>query len=165
MNGNHAASEHSFEGVSIMGGNKASSEHYFSTQAITREAAMALIAASREASREIGIEVAIAIVDPAGNLKAFERTDDSSFLASDIAIDKAWTAVTFGLGTHQWVDVLADRNAAQLAHRPRLVAAGGGYPIKVGGKLIGGLGISGGNYAQDQKACEVALAQLGFDVA
>jgi len=141
------------------------SNNYFTTEAITREAAVALIAASREACRDIGIEVAIAIVDPAGNLKAFERTDGGSFLASDIAIDKAWTAVTFGLGTHQWVDVLADRNAAQLAHRPRLVAAGGGYPIKVEGKLIGGLGISGGNYAQDREACEVALAKLGFEVA
>ncbi len=124
-----------------------------------------MIAASREACREIGIEVAIAIVDPAGNLKAFERTDGGSFLASDIAIDKAWTAVTFGLGTHQWVDVLSDKNAAQLAHRPRLVAAGGGYPIKEDGKLIGGLGISGGNYAQDRQACEAALSKLGFDVA
>jgi uncharacterized protein GlcG (DUF336 family) len=141
------------------------SNSYFTTEAIAREAAVALIAASREACRDIGIEVAIAIVDPAGNLKAFERTDGGSFLASDIAIDKAWTAVTFGLGTHQWVDVLADRNAAQLAHRPRLVAAGGGYPIKVEGKLIGGLGISGGNYAQDREACEVALAKLGFEVA
>ena len=143
---------------------KASSGCFFSTQAITREAAIALIAASREACREIGIEVAIAIVDPAGNLKAFERTDGGSFLASDIAIDKAWTAVTFGLGTHQWVDVLSDKNAAQLAHRPRLVAAGGGYPIKEDGKLIGGLGISGGNYAQDRQACEAALSKLGFDV-
>jgi uncharacterized protein GlcG (DUF336 family) len=142
-----------------------SNERFFSSYSITREAADALIEASRQACRDIGIEVAIAIVDPAGNLKAFERTDGGSFLASDIAIDKAWTAVTFGLATHQWVDVLADKNAAQLAHRPRLVAAGGGYPIKAGGKLIGGLGISGGNYAQDKEACEIALAALGFELA
>ncbi|HEY8026289.1 MAG TPA: heme-binding protein [Burkholderiaceae bacterium] len=141
-----------------------SDEQFFSTHAITREAAAALIEASRQACRDIGIEVAIAVVDPSGNLKAFERTDGGSFLASEIAVDKAWTAVTFGLATHQWVDVLADRNAAQLAHRPRLVAAGGGYPIKVGGKLIGGLGISGGNWAQDKEACETALAGLGFEL-
>jgi uncharacterized protein GlcG (DUF336 family) len=136
----------------------------FATSSITRHAAMALIDASLEACKEINIEVAIAVTDIAGNLKAFERTDGGSFLASDIAIDKAWTAVSFGLSTHGWVSLLADPNAAQLAHRPRIVAAGGGYPIKMDGKLIGGLGISGGNYAQDRKACEVALGKLGFDL-
>ena len=136
----------------------------FATSSITREAAVALIDASLEACKEISIEVAIAVTDIAGNLKAFERTDGGSFLASDIAIDKAWTAVSFGLSTHGWVSLLADPNAAQLAHRPRIVAAGGGYPIKLRGQLIGGLGISGGNYAQDREACEVALRKLGFDV-
>jgi uncharacterized protein GlcG (DUF336 family) len=136
----------------------------FATSSITRHAAMALIDASLEACKEINIEVAVAVTDIAGNLKAFERTDGGSFLASDIAIDKAWTAVSFGLSTHGWVSLLADPNAAQLAHRPRIVAAGGGYPIKMDGKLIGGLGISGGNYAQDQKACEIALGKLGFDL-
>jgi uncharacterized protein GlcG (DUF336 family) len=136
----------------------------FATSSITREAAMALIDASLEACKAINIEVAVAVTDIAGHLKAFERTDGGSFLAADIAIDKAWTAVSFGLSTHGWVSLLADPNAAQLAHRPRIVAAGGGYPIKQGGKLIGGLGISGGNYAQDREACEVALRKLGFDV-
>ncbi len=137
----------------------------FNSASITREAAAAVIEAARAACRDIGIEVAIAVSDPAGNLKAFERTDGASFLASDIAIDKAWTAVTFGISTQAWVGVLSDKNAAQLAHRPRLVAAGGGYPIIEHGQVIGGVGISGGNYAQDHAACEAALGALGFALA
>ena len=40
----------------------------------------------------------------------------------------------------------------------------GGYPILEDGKLIGGIGISGGNYQQDQDACVAALKQIGFEL-
>ena len=135
----------------------------FTTSSINLETATALTNAVRKACEQIGIDVAIAVTDTAGHLKAFQRTDKGSFLAVDVAIDKAWTA-SFGVTTHGWVKLLADPNMAQMAHRPRLVAAGGGYPIKLGSTLIGGIGISGGNYTQDQQACEIALRHLGFDV-
>jgi hypothetical protein len=55
-----------------------------------------------------------------------------------------WTASSFGYATHVWNDyVTADPKVAPLAHRPRMVAVGGGYPILEDGKLIGGIGISG----------------------
>jgi uncharacterized protein GlcG (DUF336 family) len=135
---------------------------FFTTSAITREAAAALIDAARDAARQIGFEPAIAIADPSGHLRAFERTDNSSFLAGDIAIDKAWTAVTFGIDTNVWIDVLKDPGATHLQHRPRLTPVGGGFPVSIDGKLIGGLGISGGNHAQDREACIVALKTLGY---
>ena len=139
--------------------------HSFPTASITRAAAVALIHAARAAAEEIGIEVAIAVTDAAGNMKAFERTDGAPFLTVEVAADKAWTAASFGLATHVWNSILtADSQAAQLAHRPRLVAVGGGYPVREGGKLIGALGISGGNYLQDQQAAEAALRSLGFEV-
>nr|WP_259467390.1 heme-binding protein [Sphingomonas sp. PP-F2F-G114-C0414] len=53
---------------------------------------------------------------------------------------------------------------APLAYRPRMVAVGGGYPILVDSKLIGGIGISGGTYQQDQDACVAALEKIGFQL-
>ena len=50
------------------------------------------------------------------------------------------------------------------AYRPRMGAVGGGYPILEDGKLIGGIGISGGNYQQDQDACVEALMKIGFQL-
>ncbi|WP_432011291.1 heme-binding protein [Streptomyces cucumeris] len=44
------------------------------------------------------------------------------------------------------------------------MAVGGGYPIIDNGKCVGGIGISGGSYEQDQHAAEEALAALGFEV-
>ena len=131
---------------------------------INREAAYALIEAARKAAQEIGIETTIAIVDLGGHLKAFERSDQAAFLTADVAIDKAWTAASFGLPTHTWARIIEDSDVAQLAHRPHLVAVGGGYPIVVNGQVVGGLGISGGNALQDQRACEEALRRVGFEV-
>lgn len=136
----------------------------YTQSSITNAAANALIQAARAACDDIGIEVTIAITDNAGHLKAFERSDKAPFLTAEVAIDKAWTAASFGLATHVWNSIIGNSEVAQLAHRPRLVAVGGGYPIRIGGQVVGGLGISGGNALQDQQACEIALKTIGFDL-
>ena len=133
------------------------------TASITHAAASELIAAARVAAAAIGIKVSIAVTDAAGNLTAFERADGVPFLTVDVAVNKAWTAASFGLGTHVWNSLItSDPKVAQLAHTPRLVAVGGGVPIKLGGQLIGAIGISGGDYLQDQQAAETALTQLDY---
>jgi len=135
------------------------------TASINRATAVALIDAAIAAARAIGIPAAVAIVDATGYLRAFERTDDALFLTVDVAIDKAWSSASFGFPTHVWNDyVTNDPKVAPLAYRPRMVAVGGGYPILEDGKLIGGIGISGGTYQQDQDACVEALLKIGFDL-
>lgn len=134
-------------------------------RSICRDAALELIVAARTASTRIGIEVTIAVTDVAGNLKAFERSDAAPFLTVEVAIDKAWTAASFGLATHAWNTILADDKVSQLAHRPRMVSVGGGCPIVEAGKVVGAIGISGGNALQDQQVAEEALQELGFEVA
>jgi len=137
----------------------------FASSSITREAARQLIDAARSACADLGIQVTIAVTDAGGQLKALDRADSAPFLTIDIAVDKAWTAASFGLGTHVWTGIVAKPIAAQLAHRPRLVAVGGGCPIVHQGRVVGGIGISGGDALQDQQAAETALKALGFEVA
>lgn len=133
------------------------SELSFTNRSITREAAARLITETIAASARVGFEPVVAIVGASGNLKAFERSDRSSFLAVNIAIDKAYTAASFGLSTTQWVDLVDDRGAANLKLVPRVTAIAGGFPIIDDGAVIGALGISGGSWAQDQEAGEEAL--------
>lgn len=132
---------------------------------ITRVAAAALIEASLVEAAKIGLDVAVAVTDGAGYLVAVERTDGARFLSAEVATDKAWTAASFGIPTHVWnAYITGDSKVALLAHRPRLAAVGGGYPIKDLGKLIGGIGVSGGTYQQDQDIAETALRALGFEL-
>lgn len=130
---------------------------------ISRSAASALIEAVRAAAEEIGFAAAVAVTDADGHLKAFERADDAPFLAAEVAVDKAWTAVSYRIATHVWNSYVANPQVAPLTHHPRLMAVGGGYPVIEDGMVIGGIGISGGSYEQDQQAAEAALSSLGFD--
>ena len=125
-------------------------------------AAPALQAATAavQAASDLGVSVNVALVDAAGVLAAFVRMPGAPLHSIDIAIDKAYTAASFGLSTAQWVDLLEDRGASNLRHVPRVMAAAGGFPIMEDGAIIGGIGISGGSWAQDQEAGEEALSNF-----
>ncbi len=137
----------------------------FATASITRDAAAALVAAARATAGDRGIEVAVAVTDAGGCLTSFERMDGAPFLTGEVAINKAWTAASYGVATHDWNGYIADSKVAPLANIPRLMPVGGGNPVRDGGKLVGGVGVSGGNAQQDQDIAEAALKSLGFDVA
>lgn len=132
------------------------------TATISLEAAQELLAEARRACAERGFAATIAITDAGGHLRAFERADTAAFLTVDVAIDKAWTAVSFGLSTQQWNQYMAEPAVAPLAHHPRVTPVGGGMPIFHEGQLVGGLGISGGTSVQDHEAAEEALRRVGF---
>lgn len=132
------------------------------TTTLSLEMAHELLMHARQACALRGFAATIAITDAGGHLRAFERADSAPFLTADVAIDKAWTAASFGVSTHQWNQYMSEPTVAPLAEHPRLMAVGGGVPIVLDGTLGGGIGISGGTSAQDHEAAEEALRQLGL---
>ncbi len=132
---------------------------------ITRDSALALAIAARDAATRIDLNLAIAVTDEGGHLIAFERADATPFLAAEVAINKAWTATSFGLDTMIWNQVVAQPATAPLANHPRVMPVGGGVPIVVGGRVVGGIGISGGTAQQDHDVAATALKAAGFEVA
>lgn len=135
----------------------------FDKKSITLEAAQKIVDATAKKASEIGVPMAIAVSDPEGTLKALARMDGAALLAVRIAQQKAWTAISFGMATHQWHDFIKDDPPLLhgIVHQEDLIVFGGGYPIKEGDKIIGGIGVSGGHYSQDQVCAEAGLAALG----
>lgn len=129
-------------------------------QSITSEAAKKVIEASEAKAAEIGVPMVTVIVDGDGNLKALSRMDGAALLSVDIAQNKAYTAIAFGMATHEWYEFIKNDPPLLhgIVHTPRLVIFGGGYPIKKGDAIVGGIGVSGGHYSQDQECAEAALA-------
>lgn len=127
---------------------------------ITVELANKIIQAAAKKSTEIGVPMVIAVVDESGILKAFQRMDGAALLSVDIAQNKAYTAVSFGMSTDAWYDFIKNDPPLNtgIVHTPRLVVFGGGYPIIVDGKVIGGVGCSGGHYTQDMECAKAGLA-------
>ncbi len=135
----------------------------FDKKSITLEAAQSMVVAAAQKAQEIGVPMAIAVVDPDGILKAFSRMDGAALLAVRIAQQKAWTAVSFNTPTHGlWEFIKNDPPLLHsLPHQEDLILFGGGYPIRAGGHVIGGIGVSGGHYHQDQQCAEAGLAAAG----
>lgn len=125
-------------------------------------AAMATVATAQAQ----GLRVNVAVVDRSGVLAAFLRMPGAPLHSVEIAIDKAYTAASFGLATGRWSEALAQHSEAVregITKRPRFVAFGGGLPIVADGELIGGIGVSGGTEHQDEDCARAGLKSIGID--
>jgi len=128
--------------------------------------AQRLIDAARAKSDELKKAMCIAIVNEAGQLKAFHAMDGAPHLSIQIAQDKAYTASSFGIPTHVWWDFIKNDPPLLhgIVHTPRLVVFGGGYPVMEEGQMIGAIGISGGHYSDDMEVARAALDAIGAPV-
>ena len=131
-------------------------------RAITADAAAAATQAAVACAQTLGIRINVAVTDAAGALAAFLRMPGAFLHSIDIAIDKAYTAASFGFPTSQWMKVIGDDEALRigLPLRPRLVVFGGGLPIIEGGQRIGAIGVSGGSAEQDESCAQAGIAAL-----
>lgn len=126
--------------------------------AITAAQAKAAAAAAVAVMNENDWAMAVAVVDPSGNLVYFEKIDATQHASVTIAIEKARSAAAFKRPTKIFADALM--NNAGLATLPGVIGSEGGVPIVVDGRIIGALGCSGGTGQQDGVACNAGAAAL-----
>jgi uncharacterized protein GlcG (DUF336 family) len=94
--------------------------------------------------------MAVAVVDAAGDLVYFERIDATQIGSVTVAIDKARSAARFKRPTKAFQDMLAaGGDGLRVLRIKGAVPVEGGVPIVVDGKVVGGIGVSGGTSAQD----------------
>jgi glc operon protein GlcG len=99
----------------------------------------------------------IAIVGPAGELVYFVKMDGTQHAAADIAFQKAHAAAIFRRPTKVFFDQM-ETGHPYIATLRGVVASDGGLPLIEGGKIIGGIGVSGGTGPQDG-----VIAKAGAD--
>jgi uncharacterized protein GlcG (DUF336 family) len=130
------------------------------------DAALTVARAALVKAQELGIRVAVAVMDRGGNLLAFARDPNAPFHSNTIAQDKATTSAGFGLPTKQWWPVLEGMNSpgllAGIAAVPRMVVFGGGVPVYVNGECIAGVGVSGGSEEEDEICAHAGIAAAGL---
>jgi uncharacterized protein GlcG (DUF336 family) len=129
---------------------------------LSLSAAQRIVEAAIATARSENVTASIAVCDPAGEAIVTVRMDGAARLTAQIALNKAYTVASFnGMPTDKWWSVLADDPA--LVHgftqTPRLVVFAGGVPVRVGGEVVGAVGVSGGSSEQDR-----VIAQAGADV-
>jgi uncharacterized protein GlcG (DUF336 family) len=130
-------------------------------QDIGAEQAKKIAAGAVAESKKNGWRMAIAIVDNHGMLVYYERMDDTQTASVQIALDKAKTAATFRRPSKAFEDGIAKGRVALLG-LSGATPIEGGVPIMAGGKVIGGIGVSGANSDQDAAAAMAGLKAAGL---
>lgn len=121
------------------------------------EAAQALIDRAVEAGRARGFRLAIAVVEPSGELVAFGRMDDAQYGSINVAQAKARSSARFRAASASAEERLAGGRMALLAI-DGIVPVAGGVPIVVDGRVVGAIGVSGASSAQDDEVARAAIA-------
>ena len=121
---------------------------------ITIEEARAIVAAGLANAGEQGVGMALAVVDYAGQLVAFERADDAPWIVSEIAWRKARTSAAFGKPSSDREEGWRERPffATSVIALGDYVVGRGAVPLFRGDELIGAVGASGGLPTQDEIA-------------
>ena len=132
---------------------------------LTLDLAENSLRAGREHAATLGVAVCLVVCDAAGHLKAFARMDRAWLGAIDVALRKAKTSVLFEAETQLIWEV--SRPEAQ-AHglessNGGLITFAGGIPLRTAaGEILGAIGVSGGQVAQDYAIAKVAMKALGL---
>lgn len=122
-----------------------------------QQAKFALVAAEAEAKKN-GWAMVIAIVEPSGALVLLEKMDGAQYGSLDVAERKAKTAAQFRRPTSEFQEAVKSGNLNSIF--TGALAIEGGELLVSDGKIIGAIGVSGGNAQQDGQVARVAAALL-----
>jgi len=131
---------------------------YYGTP-VNLETAKKIAAGAMAEARKNNWKMAVAVVDNSGMLVYYEMVDDTQTASAGIAIDKGRTAAMWRRPSKDFEQGVADGRVALLG-LSGVTPIEGGLPIVVGGKVIGGVGVSGGASAQDAQCGRAGLDTL-----
>lgn len=127
-----------------------------SVQTATKAAAAALAE-----TRKIGWDMAVAIVDPSGNLFYYEKMDNTQLGSAKVSVAKARSAALFKRPTKAFQDALSGRGLGLRAlGLEGAVPVEGGLPLMLDGAIVGGIGRSGDTSEQDAQCAKAGADAL-----
>lgn len=126
------------------------------------ERARRLVDSATAAAREMGVAVTVAVVDAGGHVVMKARMDGASLGSVRMSEDKAYTAAALNRATGALTPLVQPGQplfGLAGAQEGRIVVLGGGFPVRLDGRLVGGIGVSGAAVEQDVQIAESALRE------
>jgi glc operon protein GlcG len=127
---------------------------------LTLEGATALADAAETEARRRDWTVAIAVVNPQAGLIHFRCMDGTQPGSQQVAIEKARTAANFKRPTKALEDALTAGRTGLLS-MPGIITLEGGVPVVIENQIVGAIGISGMQSAQDGVIAAAAVEAFG----
>ena len=125
-------------------------------EAITLRTAKQLIEIMEEEATRRGMAAVLAVCSPQGNPVAVHVMDGAYLVSYEAAVKKAYTSAAVRMSTLELSHLAQPGQTFYgVEHTdPRIVILGGGIPLMYKGKIIGGLGVSGGTSQEDHSLAE-----------
>jgi glc operon protein GlcG len=118
--------------------------------------AQTVLRAARQNAQQRNAPSAIAVVDRAGDLLAFQRMDGVRPASADLAIEKARTAARLQRPTAEIEESINHGRTAFVT--ANIMALRGGMPIRVNGEVVGAVGVAGLSKETDAGIATTAAA-------
>ena len=121
-------------------------------ETITLQLAKQLMEIIEKRAEAVGLKAVIALCNAHGNPIAVHCMDDAFLVSYDVASKKAYTSVAVKMSTMELSKIAQPGQTFYGVDKldgGKIIIFGGGIPLKVDGKIVGGLGISGGTGEQD----------------
>ena len=121
-------------------------------ETITLQLAKQLIEIIEKRAEAVGLKAVIALCNAHGNPIAVHCMDDAFLVSYDVATKKAYTSVAVKMSTMELSKIAQPGQTFYGVDKldgGKIIIFGGGIPLKVDGKIVGGLGIRGGTGEQD----------------
>ena len=129
-----------------------------------------VLSALRKARKMEAAPLAVAVLDESGQMKSFQREDETSLMRADVATGKAWGALGMGRSSRALGKVAEERphfiQALTAVAAGKLVPVPGGVLIKnEDGRIVGAVGISGDTSEIDEECAVAAILSVGLFAA
>jgi len=122
--------------------------------------ALAIVTGALDACKAMGYAASAVVVDRDGDTIVAIRGDNVGPHTVENARRKAYTAMTFGMTTQQFIDAMKTQPVRrEQTTLPGVIAINGGVPIKVGKEVIGGAGLSG-SPGRDEECINAGLEKV-----
>jgi uncharacterized protein GlcG (DUF336 family) len=131
---------------------------------LTLDDAETMIAAAKQEAARINVPMNIAVVNEGNNLIGFAHMDGAWLGSIDIAQGKAYTARAFDMSTQDLAPMCQPGQplfGIHASNQGRVIIFAGGIPLKVGGVVVGAIGVSGGVVEQDEQVAEAGAGAFG----
>src|ERR1700731_863522 len=129
-----------------------------SVTVLDQAGAQTVLQAARKSAQQRNAASAIAVVDPAGDLLAFERMDGVRPASADLAIEKARAAARLQRSTAEIEDNINQGRTAFVT--AGILVLRGGVPIRVNGAVVGAIGVAGLSKEIDAEIAKTAAVAL-----
>lgn len=125
---------------------------------LSTQAAMAAI----KKCHDDGFKISVAIVDQSGLLKVQLKADGAGPHTLDSSRRKAYTANSLRDSTHKYAILVTQKPELQSLTRlnENILLLGGGFPIKIGGEVVGGIGVGGAPGIEYDEVCASAALKI-----